>query len=514
MKIITTVGVSIFSNSETSNARLEKTTYDEKYFQKNEIDKIANIVKKEIKDLTDWAINKEGSSASAEITSILKIQEEYKENTPLDIYLICTETILSRLAAEIIKNFFEQTSTDGNKIYPTIFIQEIKVIKKLRVDNQINYDEGFSKLIQYLSEIKHQENDLLNITGGYKALVPILTLYGQLEKLTLKYIYDESSLKDAQLIELGQLPIGIDWGTVEVVKPFLKIMDKTFWTDKKREYAYKIGKGESVIDYKITTEEKEIILYLYTLKLIIPIVIIDKKDESKTKSITTSILGKLVQKVNTLNSYQGQIMEYILYHYFSKENNKQLPRAYQAIAPFQLGGYFKIDDVLNQKIILSESQKDGFRQIGDVDISLKRDNIFVLGESKGLSAFETYYDKLQTKKDYLFQLKARIQKFAEKYSDKFSSNNVQVEVLIIIYNFQFKEFEHSIIEREKVKYLCKHFKKIEQSTDIILENGQIIKPLINFLGLKCLIELKRENWSANFTDFYHKPSLKWETYKS
>lgn len=227
MKIITTVGASIFSNSERSDERLENTTYNKKYFQEEQLERIGKTVKRMIRDLTDWT-TKNSSNTSAEIASILKIQAEYGQNMPLDLYLICTETIFSRLAAEVIKNFFEQKNANGEKVYSTISIIHIKVVENLRVDNQANYDDGFSNLIQYLSEIGHQEGDLLNITGGYKALVPILTLYGQLEKLNLKYIYDESCLKDAQLIEWGQLPIHFDSTIMDIYGDYLSSKNKEF----------------------------------------------------------------------------------------------------------------------------------------------------------------------------------------------------------------------------------------------------------------------------------------------
>ncbi|MBK8563983.1 MAG: hypothetical protein IPN76_11735 [Saprospiraceae bacterium] len=71
---------------------------------------------------------------------------------------------------------------------------------------------GFVNLVELIVDLKKGCDDtILNISGGYKALIPPLTLMAQLEKMPLLYLYEDSS----KLIEIGPLPINFDWGVIE-----------------------------------------------------------------------------------------------------------------------------------------------------------------------------------------------------------------------------------------------------------------------------------------------------------
>ena len=66
------------------------------------------------------------------------------------------------------------------------------------------------------SQMEHvSKNILLNITGGYKATIPYLTLMGQIYNLPIYYTFEETPGHQSELIRIPQAPIAIDWGLFE-----------------------------------------------------------------------------------------------------------------------------------------------------------------------------------------------------------------------------------------------------------------------------------------------------------
>jgi hypothetical protein len=161
--------------------------------------------------------NKPNLNASAEIKSICKIIEESKD-TEFKIYLICSDTAICMSAGHLIKAFFEEIrpvlrNSEGNEAT----IQDIKIcfIEKLQVDNADDFkDVAVMSLIEKIEVIakgSQSEDIILNVSGGYKGVIPIMTIVGQLQGYELKYIYEDSE----KLISLGKLPINFDLGYIE-----------------------------------------------------------------------------------------------------------------------------------------------------------------------------------------------------------------------------------------------------------------------------------------------------------
>ncbi|WP_250629784.1 hypothetical protein [Rhodoflexus caldus] len=226
-KIITTVGTSIFSNffKDGKNATF-KNDYDTLDKANHSFDKWNDNQVIECIEGTKGLSQKNGlrknvfnniksdDNASAEIKSILKITEEAQVDT--EVYLMATDTVLSVLACELIKEWFENYKSVTQKITVHFAHNDTHIIKDLRVDSKGNYEKGFMNLIEQLDKLKLSKNDILNITGGYKAIIPILTLYGQLKEIPLKYIYNETELdKTNELVTVGNLPINFDLGYIE-----------------------------------------------------------------------------------------------------------------------------------------------------------------------------------------------------------------------------------------------------------------------------------------------------------
>lgn len=170
----------------------------------------------------------ENAKASAELSTLYRIREKYKFDT---VYFICTDTALSVLAAECMKDY--------SPLLKGIDVRIIR-IPNLKVND---YDEfkknGLSNLVKEIVLIIKQdsaEDLLMNISGGYKAFIPFLTVLTQIYKIPSFYIYEESE----QLIQFPQLPINFDW---EFAQAFARLL--------KRD-----AKGVLYFDYEKDIDEK------------------------------------------------------------------------------------------------------------------------------------------------------------------------------------------------------------------------------------------------------------------
>jgi len=205
-KVITMVGTSLFENyfDKDKNSKINnsiKSNYSQ--LKKNnpphcQWDKYKSDREPLRQLLLKWSAN---DQSSAEIKSLLKIQSELKDN--LDVYLLATDTVLSRLAAEIIRDRFNsQTNCQ-------ITVKDVCVIDGLRIDKPTVFKEtGLPKLLECINKI---QPDCLNITGGYKGVIPYLTIFGQVKNIPTVYIYEDAD----ELIEIPQLPIDFDFSIIE-----------------------------------------------------------------------------------------------------------------------------------------------------------------------------------------------------------------------------------------------------------------------------------------------------------
>ncbi|MEO0231983.1 MAG: putative CRISPR-associated protein, partial [candidate division WOR-3 bacterium] len=214
-KIITMVGASIFENYFKKNDNIKNYYNAIKDKRGKDWDSETDRIKR-IKDkITEWAKNKpDKKNISAEIKSLLKLQEELKED--FDIYLLCSDTILSRLAGEIIKDILSQL-INNQRI-------ETKVIGGLQIWDRKEFNAGMSNLISEIYSIAggYWDNVIINITGGYKATIPYLTILAQINRCPIYYIFEET---DA-LIKIPIIPIDIKWSIFEDNEKFFFELEK------------------------------------------------------------------------------------------------------------------------------------------------------------------------------------------------------------------------------------------------------------------------------------------------
>ncbi len=191
-KIITTVGTSLFTNYLEQNSDISilyQAIKDKPYYEYHKEERRVNRIKNKLLEFA----KKENSCA--EITSIAKLRDKYED---IEVFLIATDTIESVVVCEVLE-----------KVLPNVkFNAEYDVIDKLQVENYKDFKEGLSELIKRLYKIasNYYDNLILNITGGYKAVIPYLTIFGQVNAVPLYYVFENSD----SLISIPKIPLSID----------------------------------------------------------------------------------------------------------------------------------------------------------------------------------------------------------------------------------------------------------------------------------------------------------------
>jgi putative CRISPR-associated protein (TIGR02619 family) len=206
-KVITMVGTSLFENylerySSDTNFKNAYSYFKNNKIKANDLDKELNR-KGNIERSLKESHFKNNQNASAEIKSLIKLKEELKGK--LEIYLLYSDTALSRLASEILyKVLSEYQPYDELKDCETK--KPIK-IEGLQIWDRSEFNKGMVNLIQTIENISQEcwENVIINITGGYKATIPYLTILAQVNRCPIYYIFEDT---DA-LIKIPYIPIDI-----------------------------------------------------------------------------------------------------------------------------------------------------------------------------------------------------------------------------------------------------------------------------------------------------------------
>jgi len=200
-KVITTVGTSIFTNylQEHDDIKEHYSVIEKKWHR--EWDVCKDRLNRIRKPVTNWA--RQNRDASAEIKSLIKLRETEKDS--LDVFLLATDTVASRLAAEIIKDVFT-----GSEEININFNENQDVISGLQVkEYELFVKTGAHEFVKRIKNIARGffSDIVFNISGGYKGLIPFMTIMAQVNSCDVVYIYEESEA----LIKIPKTPIKIDY---------------------------------------------------------------------------------------------------------------------------------------------------------------------------------------------------------------------------------------------------------------------------------------------------------------
>ena len=202
--VITMVGTSLITNYLEQKKDQWVSNLFERYSHKKSSDYEPN------KDDIDRLKKKlaqfpsENKSGSAEMKSLNKLAQEFSDD--LNVYLLASDTINSRVCAEIIKE-----TMDGRM---TVHFSEQDIIKGLQVeDRELFAKKGMENLFKRIESITggYYGNMIINITGGYKATIPLLTMFSQIYRIPTYYIFEDTEA----LMKIPLLPIDVDWGLFE-----------------------------------------------------------------------------------------------------------------------------------------------------------------------------------------------------------------------------------------------------------------------------------------------------------
>ena len=183
------------------------------------------------------------SECSAETATLEKIIDETTCGEAYEVYLLCTDTVLSRLAAEllavyspILKHKTRVIDSDGKPLD----IPEGKVVKKVSIeDAQVLRIQGLTHLVAEIQAIWRLQFNcrnsdapdalIINASGGYKGIIPFLTLIAQLYDIPMYYKYKEddgdrnnSSHVLHPLIKIDSVPFGFNRELIYEIAPYLE----------------------------------------------------------------------------------------------------------------------------------------------------------------------------------------------------------------------------------------------------------------------------------------------------
>ena len=185
--IITTVGTSMFTNYKGGSAyqksweKIKKQPYKEWDAFEEDIEQVQT-------DIEKWV-----QFSCAELQTLENLQKRYTSG--VQTYLVTSDTIAGHLAGEILEKLLPSRN---------IIVQELKKINDFDVlsKDKFKIRRGFDNYVKYLIQTYAEG---FNISGGYKAIIPITTLIASLKNNSLFYNFEDSEM----LIEIPPFPY--DW---------------------------------------------------------------------------------------------------------------------------------------------------------------------------------------------------------------------------------------------------------------------------------------------------------------
>ncbi|MBD3338444.1 MAG: hypothetical protein GF353_05015 [Candidatus Lokiarchaeota archaeon] len=328
-------------------------------------------------DILAWAEKTE--NACAEFTSIKKLEEKFPDEE-FEIHLLPSDTVLSKFMAEIISDI-RLWKNHLNRV--TQIIQEHH-IEGLQVEDendfiQIGMKSLTRKIEDFLDKVPDpQTNLLLNITGGYKATIPYLTIWGQIYGIQLFYTFEDTLKKSNQLIKIPQAPIDFDFTILDDYYDTVKILKNKsgYKFDDFKQELIKKGLKYNLKDITNLTESN-----------------ILEKDEKKNE-INLSLIGDIflrrfenLRSKGIRNAYSnlfGNIIELKVFKFYAEK--------------------YSSTEVQHSITFWENKQK-----MLELDVFIESKNFVTAVEVKPLNGFKEIKSKFEENKfDYLLS----------KYSDK------------------------------------------------------------------------------------------------
>jgi len=188
--IFSTVGTTLIENTKIDS---DKTYKDDKFSIDTEAfksldQKLAHEMSKSAKP----------SSRSAEIKSIEAFMEESDKKTISKLFFIVSDTLYGAVCFSFLEKYFYQK----HKI-----VSEKILIANLNSKTFKGIQSLLASVAEKIDAVSSKYECFLNITGGYKSVVPYFSIIGMIKQIPLFYIFEDSD----KLIKIPPLPISFDY---------------------------------------------------------------------------------------------------------------------------------------------------------------------------------------------------------------------------------------------------------------------------------------------------------------
>ena len=207
---ICTAGTSIATNNNFDIKDIENKPLSD--YDKYEIPLLA--LRQQVEEVfSRLDLLRELDQTSAEIKSLAKMGLEKGDH----VFLLVSDTVDGMVCAEINKEYLIRNWNCE---------VSLEKISGLQSSNSKAFSEKglknlLDKVISLLEKYSYQEV-CLNITAGYKSVIPYLTLLGMLYDKPIKYIYEKSN----EIITLDKIPLKYDEETILAVEDKLLLIEK------------------------------------------------------------------------------------------------------------------------------------------------------------------------------------------------------------------------------------------------------------------------------------------------
>lgn len=387
--VITTVGTSMFSNYFDKNPKslhkniwdnIKKMPFTQNDWSKLESDNSFKEFKKEVQD--NWA-----AFSCAELDTIEAIKTNYGQN--LEHHLLCSETIAGYLAGQILEKKLPNLKTNQHieGLQTTIseqfkekvfldFIEKVQTIAKDYKERQKTFMKAINPLASskdqkslpskkdtllfFLTEKEYSELQtletaiasdkakkirdeitfkiVLNISGGFKATIPYLTILAQLYNYDLAYVHEEGKA----LIDIKRLPFNFDVSLAEQYYPYLTVLNFKENETQSTNANLSIKLSKEIIIKKAKSQIEQMKVYQLL-------------DEQNKVTAFGNLVLNYINETNAIGKNTlGFYCEYKMFEYFYEYHNNDYRKIERSFEPIQ-------DDANNNNI----------NYIGDADLRLE-----------------------------------------------------------------------------------------------------------------------------------------------
>lgn len=391
LRIVATVGTSLLENYKQKGGPAFSNFLDRiDGFPASDYARFSTEITQNLNGMKKF-IESDPKGSCAEVKSCGMIKEKHKTQTT--IYLIASDTLASVIAAEAIDKYINSIRVKDPGII-SIFIREDEkhVIPMLQVEDPSGFEsKGLQGLMASLYYFLVEGIDdksagirVINITGGFKGVIPYLTIFAQLKGFPINYAFEHT---DA-LIEIPPLPIGFESAFAE-------------------KYAYMLFHKGS-----LDVEDKEELFKLGLLD--------SRNNPTALASLVTDYeVGNLPTSINVL----GLVIEYKLMEYYT---NNPLP------------GYTDID---RGNLFLAGDNQTNPPKGAEIDIVLKKSKLeinstpYIAIECKSVKMVQNKFNKVKE------QLKKKLKLMQNRGA-------IPDEIHFMLYTFPGKKTEiNAIITR-------------------------------------------------------------------